>query len=108
MAPLEDLAPPGSVRCYHHSMKARLIGSALAVVVSLAIAWLVLVLVVRPSNERDWERDQERLATAEIDGDRVTIRNIRNVVTTSPRGASRRVPPFCFPATPTALPSTWD
>ncbi|HUF11279.1 MAG TPA: DUF4105 domain-containing protein [Rhodothermales bacterium] len=59
-------------------MRARLLGSALAVVVSFAIAWLLLVLVVRPSNERDWERDQERLATAELDGDRVTIRNIRN------------------------------
>ena len=59
-------------------MKTRLIRSSLIIVGVLVIAWLVLVLMVRPSNERDWEHDQERLATAEIDGDRVTVRNIRN------------------------------
>ena len=39
------------------------------------IAWLVLL---RPSNERDWNADQQRLATARIDGDRVTLANVRN------------------------------
>jgi len=33
---------------------------------------------IRPSNDRDWEPDLARLARAEIDGDRVRIRNIRN------------------------------
>ncbi len=46
--------------------------------VSFLLAWLVLTLVVRPSNDRDWEHDQERLATAEIEGDLVTVHNIRN------------------------------
>jgi len=32
----------------------------------------------RPSNTRDWQPDVARLATAEIDGDRVTVRNVRN------------------------------
>lgn len=35
---------------------------------------------IRPSNDRDWARDQELLATAEISGDTVAIRNIRNFV----------------------------
>jgi hypothetical protein len=39
------------------------------------VAWLVLL---RPSNERDWNADQQRLATARIDGDRVTLANVRN------------------------------
>jgi hypothetical protein len=33
---------------------------------------------VQPSNDRDWEPNQARLATAEVQGSRVTIRNIRN------------------------------
>ncbi len=33
---------------------------------------------MEPSNDRDWEPDMARLAYAEFDGDRVTIRNVRN------------------------------
>lgn len=32
----------------------------------------------RPSNERDWSPDQAVLPRAELDGDRVTVRNVRN------------------------------
>ena len=32
----------------------------------------------RPSNTRDWQADVARLATAEVDGDRLTVRNVRN------------------------------
>jgi hypothetical protein len=32
----------------------------------------------RPSNDRDWRPDVARLATAEIHGDRATVRNVRN------------------------------
>jgi len=32
----------------------------------------------RPSNDRDWRPDVARLATAEVHGERVTIRNVRN------------------------------
>ena len=37
-----------------------------------------LVKVLKPSNDRQWEPDQAVLAYAEIDGDRVTVHNIRN------------------------------
>lgn len=33
---------------------------------------------IRPSNDRNWRPEQSRLAWAEIEGDRFTIRNIRN------------------------------
>lgn len=33
---------------------------------------------IEPSNDRDWQPDVARLAYAEIDGDRVTVRNVRN------------------------------
>lgn len=46
----------------------------------MMLAYLLLVALVRPSNERDWSLDQDRLATVEIAGDRVTLRNVRNAV----------------------------
>ena len=33
---------------------------------------------LRPSNARDWQPDVARTATAEIQGERVTVRNVRN------------------------------
>ena len=42
-------------------------------------AWLLLVILVRPSNDRDWNADQARVATAEINGDRVRVHNVRHV-----------------------------
>lgn len=53
---------------------------SLAVVAALLAAWLLFALLVRPSNERDWNLDQAQLATAEIVGDNVTIHNVRNAV----------------------------
>jgi len=35
-------------------------------------------LSIAPSNDRDWQPEVARLAYADIDGDRVTVRNIRN------------------------------
>jgi len=32
----------------------------------------------RPSNTRDWQADVARLATAEVDGEQLTVRNVRN------------------------------
>lgn len=52
----------------------------LAIAVALFAAWLLFAMLVRPSNERDWNADQARVATAEIDGDAVTLRNVRNAV----------------------------
>jgi len=35
-------------------------------------------LTLQPSNDRDWQADVARTAWAEIDGDRVTLHNVRN------------------------------
>ena len=35
-------------------------------------------LTLKPTNSGDWQRDVDRTASAEIDGDRVTIHNLRN------------------------------
>ncbi|MGC2112132.1 MAG: DUF4105 domain-containing protein [Candidatus Korobacteraceae bacterium] len=52
------------------------------VVMGLAAAGFVLVLAwwrtLRPSNNRQWQPDVARRSWAEIDGDRVTIHNLRN------------------------------
>lgn len=42
------------------------------------VAYLLLVLLLRPSNERNWSADQQRLATAEFSGDSVRVQNVRN------------------------------
>lgn len=42
------------------------------------VGWLLLVLLLQPSNERDWSPDQQRLATAEFSADTVLVRNVRN------------------------------
>jgi hypothetical protein len=43
--------------------------------VALVLVWW---LSIPASNDRDWQPDVARLPTAEIDGDRVTIRDVRN------------------------------
>lgn len=48
------------------------------ILAALAAAYALLVVLVRPSNERDWSTDQAVLPRAEIRGPLVTIRNIRN------------------------------
>ncbi len=53
---------------------APLIGAFLIVCAALLARWLSL----EPSNERDWREDAAVLAYATIDGDRVTVHNIRN------------------------------
>lgn len=49
----------------------------------LLVAAFVVLFVwwqsIRPSNHRDWQPDMRLLARAELDGDKVTIRNIRNL-----------------------------
>jgi len=49
--------------------------SAYGVLFLVVLGWW---LWLPPSNERDWQRDVAKLATATIDGDRVTIHNVRN------------------------------
>lgn len=44
----------------------------------IAVVAIAFVILVRPSNDRDWSPDQARLPVAEFDGPLVTIRNVRN------------------------------
>jgi len=54
-------------------------GKILLVLLLLCIvAYTILVILVRPSNDRDWTTDQAVLPYAEIDGSQVAIHNIRN------------------------------
>jgi hypothetical protein len=39
---------------------------------------VLLLVVVQPSNQRDWSPDQAQLASAEVLGDRLRLRNVRN------------------------------
>ena len=48
---------------------------ATIVLAALVAAWW---RSLKPSNDRDWRADVARLATAEVRGDRVTVRNVRN------------------------------
>ncbi|OHA84509.1 MAG: hypothetical protein A2408_00710 [Candidatus Yonathbacteria bacterium RIFOXYC1_FULL_52_10] len=56
-------------------MKKRIALKILLVLIALFVLWSILV---HPSNDRDWNADQAILPTADIMGDTVAIRNIRN------------------------------
>lgn len=51
----------------------------------VVLGYGLLVLLVQPSNEREWSADQARLASAQIVGERLTLRNVRNAVYRSPQ-----------------------
>ena len=54
-------------------------GISIGVAISIFLSWaLVRHLRLRPSNERFWVNDNARMATAEFDGEKVTIRNVRD------------------------------
>jgi uncharacterized protein DUF4105 len=52
-----------------------LVGACLAAGFVVVLTWW---LTLRPSNDRAWQPDVARTAWAEIDGDRVTLHNVRN------------------------------
>lgn len=56
---------------------------AVAVVVACAAGLLTALLLIRPSNDRDWIVEQAVLAVAQFAGDQVTIRNVRNFTHTA-------------------------
>jgi len=49
--------------------------AAFLVLFALLLAWWLSLM---PSNQRDWQPDVARLPVAEIHGDKITIRNVRN------------------------------
>ena len=57
----------------------------------LVAAWIIMLAVVfgiwsaqKPRHDRDWQPDVARMARAEINGDKVTLHNVRNFDYTSP------------------------
>ena len=55
------------------------VGISIGLAISIFLSWaLVRHLRLRPSNERFWVNDNARMATAEFDGEKVTIRNVRD------------------------------
>lgn len=48
------------------------------IIVAAIGAYIALIILVRPSNDRDWSVDQAILPSVEIYGDMVNIHNIRN------------------------------
>lgn len=90
--------------CYadHHGPSPRYVVAGLTLVVTAAVAWFALrarrwprwlrwaaatapflivlawYLSLRPSNDRDWQPDVDRLAWADVGGSRVTVHNIRD------------------------------
>jgi hypothetical protein len=46
----------------------------------LLLLWGAMLVLLRPSNQRQWSPDQAELATAEIEGDEVRISNVRNAL----------------------------
>lgn len=44
----------------------------------IVITYIALIIIIRPSNDRDWTVDQAVLPYAEINGNNVSIHNIRN------------------------------
>ncbi|MDO8562039.1 MAG: DUF4105 domain-containing protein [bacterium] len=57
----------------------RLLKFLFALALLAALAYGALILLVRPSLERDWTSDQAVLARAEISGNIIAIKNIRNI-----------------------------
>lgn len=55
------------------------VGKILAIIgLSIALSYTLFVIVLQPSNDRDWSVDQAILPEASFDGNLVTIKNIRN------------------------------
>jgi Domain of unknown function (DUF4105) len=71
--PSYHLDMPSPPRSYRY-----LVRLALSVFAIVLAGYLLLIVLTRPLNERDWSADQERTASAVISGDSVQIQNVRN------------------------------
>jgi hypothetical protein len=62
----------------HRPKRKRFLRAVIRIFVIAILSYLVLIILVRPSNDRDWSLDTQRLASANISGDSVQISNVRN------------------------------
>lgn len=53
--------------------------TALVLVATVIAGYAAAVALIRPSNDRPWSPDQERVANAVFEGDSVLVRNVRNI-----------------------------
>ncbi len=61
-----------------NSLRRRFRHAALYILALIILGYLLLIIVIRPSNNRDWSPDTERTASAIFIDDSVQIKNIRN------------------------------
>ena len=73
--PLAAVFAAGSVML---AMFVRPLGRAVVIFVPALAALLVWWLSIPPSNDRDWQPDVSRLASATIDGNLITLYNVRD------------------------------
>ena len=60
------------------SLRRRLRRAALYILALVILGYFLLIVLVRPSNDRDWSLDTERTASAVFINDLVEIKNVRN------------------------------
>jgi hypothetical protein len=74
LAALFGLIGAGALVGLFTRWRRRALGTFLAAIVVFAIGWSR----IQPSNDRQWRAEEGKLTYADIDGDRVTVHNIRN------------------------------
>ncbi|MFH0997299.1 MAG: DUF4105 domain-containing protein [Pseudomonadota bacterium] len=78
----EPLRLPGAIGIALVSLGALLMvrpaGRSILFFLSIFAIVVLGFLLIPPSNDRDWQPDVARLSWADIDGDRITVHNIRN------------------------------
>jgi hypothetical protein len=67
-----------STKIARRRMSRRISQAVLLILVLTVVSYLVLIAAIRPSNDRRWTADQERLPSAIFAGDSVQIKNVRN------------------------------
>ena len=65
--------------------------STLSILALIILIWIIMRHIsLRPSNERSWVNDNKKMATAQFQGNKVTIRNIRDFEWRSTRDYDER------------------
>jgi len=57
----------------------KIIKIKIIIIIVILITYSIFSIIIKPSLNRDWNTDQEILAKAVIDGNRISISNIRNI-----------------------------